>query len=188
MNSSTAPKEGEEGEQQSTDRKDSIEERRGRVTHTTRAPRTGGGEGDRSRSWRKTKDWERPPGNKGSRGPHNGTAGGPPHDRREDTTGEGRSGAQIRPPERIQSQRGTKTRENSLRHEGRASRRPKGEEAEKTTPERGAAEPSGKSKEELQKGSRKEHQKEPSEERQEGSLKGKDTKRRGAETLERSPG
>ena len=42
--------------------------------------------------------------------------------------------------------------------------------------------------EELQKGSRKEHQKEPSEERQEGSSKGKDTKRRGAETLERSPG
>ena len=40
----------------------------------------------------------------------------------------------------------------------------------------------------MRKGSRKEHQEEPSKERQEGSLKGKDGKRRGAETLERSPG
>ena len=48
LNSSTAPKEGEEGEKPPTDRKNSIEERRGRVTHTTRAPRTGGGDGGSS--------------------------------------------------------------------------------------------------------------------------------------------
>ena len=43
-----------------------------------------------------------------------------------------------KPQERTRSQRGTKTRENSLGRKGRASRRPQGGEAEKTTPDRGA--------------------------------------------------
>ena len=78
--SATVPKEREEGEQQPIDNKDSIEEKKGRVTHTTRASRTGGGDGVRSRSWLKTKAQERPPGNKGRdsrRAPH-GAAGRPP--------------------------------------------------------------------------------------------------------------
>ena len=156
MSSLTVPKEREEGEQQQIDRNNLQKEKKARVTNNIRAPRTGGGKGDRSRSWRKTKVRERPPENKGSRGPHHGTAGRPPHDQREDTTGEGRSGAQIRPQERIQSQRGTKTRENSLRRKGRTSKRAQGGEVEKTNPDQGAAEPSGKSIKELRKGSRKE--------------------------------
>ena len=58
-------------------------------------------------------------------------------------------------------------------------RRPQGGEAEKTTLDRGENEMLGNYIEELRKGSRKEHQEEPSEERQEGSLKGKDGRRRG---------
>ena len=42
--------------------------------------------------------------------------------------------------------------------------------------------------EELRKGSGKEHQEEPSEERQEGSVEGKGGRQRGAEALERLPG
>ena len=55
----------------------------------------------------------------------------------------------------------------------------------KTTPDRGAAEPSGKSIEELRKESRKERQEGPSEERQEGSSRKKAGRRRGAKAMER---
>ena len=64
VSSSTVPKEGEEGDQQQIDHKDSLEEKKGRVTYNTRAPRTGVGEGGRSRKWRKTKARKCPPGNK----------------------------------------------------------------------------------------------------------------------------
>ena len=185
--SSTVPNEGEEGDwvlefsrlkigtrdRQQINHKDSLEEKKGQVTHNIRAPRTGGGEGGRSWSWGKTKDRERHPGNKGSRKPHHGTAERTPQDWRENTSGEKRSGAQVRSPERTQSQWGTKNRENSPRREGRASRRPQGGEAEKTTPDRGAAEPPGQSVEELQRESRKERQEGPSEERQEDSSREK---------------
>ena len=106
----------------------------------------------------------------------------------EDTAEEEKSGGPVWPPERTRSQKGTKTRENSLGCEGRASRRPQGGEAEKTTPDRGADELLGKSIEDLRKGSRKERQEGLSEERQEGSLKEKAGRRRGAEALERLPG
>ena len=88
VSSSTVPKEGEEGEQQPIYHKDSLQEKTGQITHTTRAPRTGGVHGSRSRSWIKTKHRERPPGNKGrdSRGPHQGAERRPPPDRGEDTT------------------------------------------------------------------------------------------------------
>ena len=54
VSSSTVPKEREEGEQQPIDHKDSIEEKRGRVTHTTRASRTGGNPGELARTRRKS--------------------------------------------------------------------------------------------------------------------------------------
>ena len=112
----------------------------------------------------------------------------PLEEMQEDTTGEEMSVGPVWPPERTRSQKGTKTRENSLGCKGRASRRPQGGEAEKNTPDRGGDKLSGKYIKELRKGSRKEHQEEPSEERQEGSLKGKDGRRRGAEALGRLPG